>query len=71
MKVNNTSTVQLTPDEIQSLIIEHLKKEGVITDDEKFSFSFDAHIHHKDDYSLGGGYSTANFDGCTVVINKN
>ena len=71
MRVENTSKVQLTPNDIETLIVNHLKEIGALKTNEKFTLDFDVHIHHEDDYSLGGGYSKPIFDGCTVVINKN
>ena len=70
MKVENTSTVTLTPDDIKDIVTEHLKNKHIIRDGETFNVAFDTKIENTGEDLMYPGYDKAVFKGCTVTVHR-
>ena len=63
MEVVRTVTVNISPDELEDIVKEYLKREGFEPNDAKIDFKVSSHI---EGYGYGE-HEVKTFDGCNVV----
>lgn len=70
MKVENTSKVTLTPEEVKNIIVEHLKEKHIIKDGEQYVVAFDIKETREGEDMFSPGYTVHDFNGCEVRITR-
>jgi hypothetical protein len=66
MKIEQTTTVKLSPKEMQEAVIDYLYHKNILKKGQKAAVSFDVSKTREGEDLFSPGYETLNFDGCTV-----
>lgn len=68
MKVNRTTTIEMTNEDIIKAITEYLKNKEVISDMAKVDIQFNVSKRIEDEDLFSPGYEILEFNGCKVLI---
>lgn len=70
MKVERTTTIKLSEDDIREAVLIYLENKRLIKAGEKIKVSFDTSKHTEEEDLFSPGYDVIEFNGCTVTIHR-
>lgn len=69
MKVNKTTTIELSQDDIKKAINHYLKDKELVSDTANLDIKFEISKHTEGETMFSPGYEILEIKGCTVTVN--